>query len=54
MSTAPGTHTILDHVILGCGALFDARRVPMATRLPVHPATDEATTDPRALMAARA
>jgi EAL and modified HD-GYP domain-containing signal transduction protein len=50
MSTAPGTHAILEHVILGCGALFDARRTPMSTRLTVHPATEEAKPDPQGLL----
>lgn len=52
MSTATGTHAILEHVILGCGALFDARRVPMSTRLTVHPATEDARIDPPGLLAA--
>jgi EAL and modified HD-GYP domain-containing signal transduction protein len=52
MSTAPGTHAILEHVILGCGALFDARRTPMSTRLTVHPVTEGAAPDPNGLLAA--
>lgn len=51
MSSVAGTHAILEHVILGCGALFDARRAPMSTRLTVHPATDEIKPDPDGLLA---
>ncbi|MEK8034623.1 HDOD domain-containing protein [Ideonella sp. DXS29W] len=51
MSSVAGTHAILEHVILGCGALFDARRAPMSTRLTVHPATDEVKPDPDGLLA---
>lgn len=54
MITTPGTHAILDHVILGCGALFDARRTPMSTRLTAHPASESAPVDANALLAALA
>lgn len=43
---------ILDDVILGCGAVFDAQRKPVWTRLTVHPANDGVAPDPAALVAA--
>ena len=52
MSTAPGPHPILEHLILGCGAMFDAKRQPMAVRLTVHPATEATPVDPNGLLAA--
>lgn len=45
---------VLEHVILGCGAMFDARRQPATTRLTVHPAHDGAVPDPNGLLAALA
>ncbi|HEV8690598.1 MAG TPA: HDOD domain-containing protein [Ideonella sp.] len=50
-NAATGTHAILEHVILGCGAMFDAKRVPASTRLTVHPATDGMAADPNGLLA---
>lgn len=53
MSTAAaGTHAILEQVILGCGAMFDARRTPMAARVTVHPAHEGVPPGPGALLAA--
>jgi EAL and modified HD-GYP domain-containing signal transduction protein len=52
MSSAPGTHPILEHLILGCGAMFDAKRQPMAVRLTVHPANESSPVDPNGLLAA--
>lgn len=45
---------ILEQVILGCGAMFDAKRQPMAVRLTVHPASEGAPADPNGLLAALA
>ena len=50
-NAAPGTHAILEHVILGCGAMFDAKRVPSATRLTLHPETEGMAADPNGLLA---
>lgn len=43
---------ILDHLILGSGAMFDARRQPMASRLTVHPDSEQTAPDPAGLLAA--
>ncbi|MBP7914870.1 MAG: HDOD domain-containing protein [Vitreoscilla sp.] len=48
------THAVLDHVILGCGAMFDARRAPMAARVTAHPADDGGAPDAAGLLAALA
>jgi EAL and modified HD-GYP domain-containing signal transduction protein len=53
-TAATGTHAILEHVILGCGAMFDAKRVPMAARLTVHPFTEGMAADPKGLLEALA
>lgn len=45
---------ILDHLILGCGAMFDAHRAPATARLTVHPAGDDAPVDPAGLLDALA
>jgi c-di-GMP phosphodiesterase len=42
---------ILEQVILGCGAMFDARRQPATTRLTVHPVNDSVVPDPNSLLA---
>lgn len=41
---------ILDHLVLGCGAMFDARRAPATARLTVHPAGEDAPVDPAGLL----
>ncbi|MFZ5548134.1 MAG: EAL and HDOD domain-containing protein [Pseudomonadota bacterium] len=51
-AAAAGSHPILEQVILGCGAVFDAKRTPMWTRLTVHPVGEGAAADPAALVAA--
>lgn len=54
MSAAAGSHPILEQVILGCGAVFDARRAPVWARVTVHPLGEQAVVDAAALTAALA
>jgi EAL and modified HD-GYP domain-containing signal transduction protein len=51
MTTSSGSHAVLEHVILGCGAMFDARRQPMTSRLTVHPFKEGVEPDPHGLLA---
>ena len=43
---------VFDHLLLGAGTVFDARRRPMATRLTLHPVRADHAPDASALVAA--
>lgn len=43
--------SVLDHLLLGAGTVFDARRQPAAARLTLHPLAAEASEAPRLLAA---
>lgn len=51
MTPTSANHAVLDEVILGYGAMFDARRQPATARLTVHPVTDTSTPDAAGLLA---
>ena len=46
------TAAVFDHLLLGAGTVFDARRRPMATRLTLHPLHAEHSPDATTLVAA--
>ena len=46
------TAAVFDHLLLGAGTVFDARRRPMATRLTLHPVRSDQAPDAAALVAA--
>lgn len=46
------TAAVFDHLLLGAGTVFDARRRPMATRLTLHPLQAEHSPDASTLVAA--